>query len=320
MHVLDDIDRGLVQALQINGRATYTQIGAALGVSTQTVARRYRQLRGRAGLRVVGLVDARHRGVQQWMVRVTAAPHVAGELAAALARRPDTAWVKLTSGGTEIFAIVTAATGDGHALLLHDIPRTAGITAVSAHLMLHTYLGGPTSWRGRTNVLDARQRELLEPPARTFDGPRGPRGSDSALLAALLRDGRTSTADLALAAGWTPATVARRLLELEASGALFYDVDIDAAVLGATTMALLWMTVAPSRLDEVATELATHDELAVVAATTGPTNLLAQAICVDPAALHTYLTRRLGAVEAIRTVETAPVMRTLKTTSPASRR
>ncbi|WP_405882567.1 Lrp/AsnC ligand binding domain-containing protein [Streptomyces sp. NBC_01136] len=97
------------------------------------------------------------------------------------------------------------------------------------------------------------------------------------------------------------------------------DVDMNDSLLGATAQALLWMSVAPAYLDEVARTLAGHAELAFVAATTGPTNLVAQALCPDPAALHTYLTRRLGALEAIRTLETAPVLRTLKAAGPVIR-
>ncbi|MFJ9711271.1 Lrp/AsnC ligand binding domain-containing protein [Streptomyces sp. NPDC101234] len=62
----------------------------------------------------------------------------------------------------------------------------------------------------------------------------------------------------------------------------------------------------------MATALAHHDELAFVAHTTGPTNLVAHALCPDTAALYRYLTHGLGAVKAIRTMETAPVLRTLK--------
>lgn len=314
--MLDHIDRALVQALQINGRASYTLIGAALGVSTQTVARRYRQLRATAGLRVVGLVDIHHDNTQRWIVRITAGPHTAPDVAMALARRSDAAWVKLTSGGTEIFSVIQVPIGDDHSLLLRDIPRTAGVTAVSAHLMLHTYIGGPTSWRGHTDVLDERQRTLLAPPSPAPGSGRDPVEADRPLLAALQRDGRASLAALAAITGWTPATVARRLTDLQASGALFFDVDVDATHLGASTVALLWMSVAPAQVDAVGTALARHHELAVVAATTGPTNLLAQVMCTGPAELHRYLTRELGALAAIRTIETAPVLRTLKATSP----
>jgi hypothetical protein len=86
-------------------------------------------------------------------------------------------------------------------------------------------------------------------------------------------------------------------------------------VFGITASAVLWMSIAPAHLDRVATALADHEELAVVAATTGPTNLLAQALCRDSEALHRYLTTRL-ALDAITRIETAPVLRTIKGIAP----
>ncbi|MFI9327135.1 Lrp/AsnC family transcriptional regulator [Kitasatospora sp. NPDC052868] len=315
----DDLDRGLIHALHVDARAPFTLIADVLGSSTQTVVRRYRRLHAEGGLRVVALPSPRSARTHQWFVRLTAATRTAHDIAVALARRPDTSWVRLTSGGTEIVAIIhTAPSGpDAHSLLLRDIPRTAGITAVSAHYLLHTYLGGPTVWRGRIGVLTPEQEARL----RAHDVPVGSGAegedpytltdADLRLLAVLREDARTSYAELAAATGSTPATVTRRLTDLRSRGALFFDVDIEPAVLGATVSALLWMQVAPSRLDEVATELAGHEELAVVAATTGPTNLVAHALCRDAEALHHYLTRRV-ALDAITRIETAPVLRTYK--------
>jgi DNA-binding Lrp family transcriptional regulator len=116
--------------------------------------------------------------------------------------------------------------------------------------------------------------------------------------------------------GRSAATVARRIAELRGRGALFFDVEMDDALLGITAKALLWMSVAPAHLDDVATALAAHVELTFVAATTGPTNLLALALCADPEALHQYLTRRLGRLTAITRIETAPVLQTLKAAAP----
>ncbi|MFE5140461.1 Lrp/AsnC family transcriptional regulator [Streptomyces fagopyri] len=331
---LDDLDRGLIHALQVDGRAPFTLVAEILGSSTQTVVRRYRRLYARAGLRVVALPSPRSSGTHQWFVRLTAATRSAHDIAVALARRPDTSWVRLTSGGTEIVAIIytTPSGPDAHALLLRDIPRTAGITAVSAHYLLHTYLGGPTAWRGRVDTLDASQQARLRTegttgPAqsrgthpRTGTGTSDPGPHDSAyrltdadrlLLNALRDDARLSYAELAAATGSTASTVARRLTELRARDALFLDVDIEPSVLGVTVSALLWMQVAPAHLDAVATELAGHQELAVVAATTGPTNLVAHALCRDAGHLHHYLTRKV-AWETIARIETAPVLRTYK--------
>ncbi|MEW1910070.1 Lrp/AsnC family transcriptional regulator [Kitasatospora sp. NPDC085895] len=317
---LDDLDRGLIHALQVDARAPFTLVADVLGCSTQTAGRRYRRLHAEGGLRVVALPTPRSTRTHQWFLRLTAATRTAHDLATALARRPDTSWVRLTSGGTEIVAIVHTAPGgpDAHSLLLRDIPRTAGITAVSAHYLLHTYVGGPTAWRGRIRTLTAEQEARLRAHDATAVEPAEPDGeaylltdADMRLLAALREDARASYAELAAATGTTPATAARRLTDLRARGALFFDIDIEPALLGATVSALLWMQVAPSRLDEVATALATHDELAVVAATTGPTNLVAHALCRNAEALHHYLTRRI-ALDAITRIETAPVLRTFK--------
>ncbi|MFJ8912516.1 Lrp/AsnC family transcriptional regulator [Amycolatopsis sp. NPDC102389] len=313
--MLDDIDRALIHALQIDARAPFSRIGEVLGVSTQTVARRYQRLRAESGLRVVGLPDPGRTGLTQWLVRLTAQPASARTLARSLARRPDTSWVKLTSGGTEIVTIAHTPRHAQSAMLLHDIPRAASVTAVSAHFILHTYLGGPTAWRGRVAALTEEQQEALRPPESDGDDAP-PTTADHALIAALRHDGRASIADLAAAAGLAPATAARRLADLRARGTLFFDVEISAALYGVTTQAFLWMAVAPADLDEVATTLATHEELAVVVATTGPTNLAAQALCPDPAALHHYLTHRLGALRAIHTVHTAPVLEIVKAIGP----
>ncbi|WP_028936854.1 Lrp/AsnC family transcriptional regulator [Pseudonocardia spinosispora] len=315
--MLDDLDRALVHALHIDGRATFSRIGSVLGVSTQTVARRYQRLRERASLRVVGLAGPHRAGRAQWMLRLTASPATAQTLAVALARRADTSWVKLASGGTEIVAIVDTPADSDHALLMHDIPRAASVTAVSAHYLLHIYLGGPTAWPGRLHVLTDQQRRDLTPGLDHADGALT--SADDALLAALGRDGRATHAELASATGWSASTVARRMAELRASGALFYDLEVDDSLFGATTKALLWMSVIPGRLDEVATALTEHQELAFVAATTGPTNLVADALCTDPAALHRYLVHRIGPLDGIRHLETAPVLRTVKAAGPLSR-
>ncbi|MGW4485990.1 Lrp/AsnC family transcriptional regulator [Amycolatopsis sp. NPDC004368] len=93
---------------------------------------------------------------------------------------------------------------------------------------------------------------------------------DDALFAALAHDGRASLATLASASGRSETTVRRRLEHLRTSGALYFDVEVDAALLGASLSALLWLSVTPSRLDAVAREVATYPEVAVFLASAPP--------------------------------------------------
>jgi DNA-binding Lrp family transcriptional regulator len=55
-------------------------------------------------------------------------------------------------------------------------------------------------------------------------------------------------------------------------------------------------------------------EVKIEAATTGPTNLLASALFRDTQHLYEYLTGPLAGLPGVRSVQTAPIIRTLKRT------
>jgi DNA-binding Lrp family transcriptional regulator len=76
--------------------------------------------------------------------------------------------------------------------------------------------------------------------------------------------------------------------------------------------ARLWMRVRPAALVAVAQALAGYPEVSFVAVTTGTTNLTAAVACRDNTGLYRFLTERVGSLEAIDTVESAPVIRTVK--------
>ncbi|MFE3880008.1 Lrp/AsnC family transcriptional regulator [Kitasatospora sp. NPDC059146] len=319
----DELDRRLVHALQIDGRAPFSTIAAALGVSDRTVARRYARLRSTGAVRVLGGVDPLALGAELWLLRVRCAPAAAGAVAEALARRPDTSWVSLTSGGTEITCTVRAETeADSEALLLARLPRTPRVEGVSAHSVLHSFYGGPDSLIAKLGPLDGATVAALSPPASAASpappAPAHPRGpvrlddGDRRLLAALETDGRAGFEELAAATGWSPTTVRRRMAELRERGVLYLDIDCDPHLLGVGTRTLLWISVAPPYLEEAGRALAGHPEVAFACATTGPTNLYATVVCADRRALYRYLTNRVAALPAVGHVETAPSIRTVK--------
>ena len=310
---IDTLDRQVIHALRVNGRAGYREIGAVLGVSDQTVARRYRRLREGAGVRVVGLPNPIALGYEMWLLRLHTTPDAAGAIAAALARRPDTGWVSLTSGGTEIACNVQIpATADRDALLLQRLPRTPRLISVTAHCMIRHFAGGAVGIDQRDTALAPAQVAALTPAAPDAAGPARLTDEDRPLMAALAQDGRLGFPELAAVTGWAETTVRRRLHDLAASGALFYDVDVDPDVLGFRARVLLWLSVAPARLAAVGTALAGHEEIVFAAATTGPTNVVGTVVCRDMPGLYTYLTEKVATLDGVDRVETAPVVRHVK--------
>ncbi|GLY71860.1 Lrp/AsnC family transcriptional regulator [Actinoallomurus iriomotensis] len=317
--ILDDLDRRLVHALNIDPRAPFGRIADVLGVSDQTIARRYRRLRASGLVRVVGSVDTARLGYTTWVIRLRCTPDAAGPVSAALARRTDTFWVHLLSGGTEIACGTTVRTAEERgALLLQRLPRTGRVSSVTAHSQLHLYVGGRITWPGAVAALSAEEADRLrpEPPPPPGEGPVVLDDGDRALLDALALDGRTGHAELAAATGWSESTVRRRMDRLVAGGVLFYDVDVPPEALGYHAEARLWMSVRPAHLASVGRALAGHVEVTFAAATTGPTNLMAGVVCRDDQALYRYLTERIGALEGVERLETAPVIRTVKRGGP----
>jgi len=313
--MLDDTDRQIIHILTIEPRASFRTIAEVTGISDQTAARRYRRLSEAAGLRVLGAVDGTRLGWTDWFVRLQAVPGCADSIAEALARRPDTSWVRLASGGTEVVCTLAERTAEQRdALLLRGLPGSRRVAQISAHSILHDFTPGP--WQKIARALSPAQLELLGSPAGPARAGTGTAllPEDEPLLAELARDGRASHAALAAAVHWHESTVRRRMDELRRAGLLHFEIDLDNRAFGLNVQAMLWLSVEPGRLDETGRALASHREIPFAAATTGPTNLLASAVFHDTRHLYEYLTGELAALPGVTSVQTAPIIRTLKRT------
>ncbi|MYW95244.1 Lrp/AsnC family transcriptional regulator [Amycolatopsis rubida] len=304
---LDVVDRQLIHALDLDGRAPFARIADVLGVSENTVGRRYRRLRQAGVLRVVGAVASARLGYALWTVRFACAPAFGIPIATALAKRPDTFWVHLLSGGTEIACTTQSSIVEQtDVLLLDKLPRSSRITSVSAHQMLHgfTRLG---RWSALSDEQIAALRVPVDPTEEiTFDD------ADRRLGQVLADDGRAGYGELAAVSGLSESTVKRRIETLRRTGLLSYQLDISPRALGFQSEARLWMIVRPSAVASVASALAEHEEVQFAAVTTGPANLVAAIACRNATHLYEYLTGDVGSLDGIQQMETAPVVRTVK--------
>jgi DNA-binding Lrp family transcriptional regulator len=311
---IDETDRRILHALQVAPRAAFARIGAVLGVSEQTVARRYQRMRTHGLVRVLARPNPQQlQDTSTWTMRIGCRPGTVMATADALARRPDTSWVSIGAGGAELTCQVTVPEPNfGQESLLHHLPRASNVLTFTAHQMLHRFTGrGEADWITTGYRLTEEQRDRLRDPAPpASDAQLTP--ADNPLMTALARDGRASWAALAAETGWHQRQVAARVAALAGSGALYFDVDTASSAIGFRAVATLWFTVAPAHLVSVGTQLADHPELAFAAAMTGTANIMASAVCRDAAALYHYLTTRVAAIEEVRTIETVPLLTRVK--------
>jgi DNA-binding Lrp family transcriptional regulator len=310
----DPLDLKLLQALQLDGRAPFNRIATVLRVSDQTVARRFRRLRTTVQLRVLGVTDDSRLGRSTWLLRLRCSPDAAEQLAGALARRPDTAYVRVVSGGTEVMCAMKPRTRQARdELLLDRLQRTPRVTSVSAHCLLHHFYGGPLGWLSKINALSPdEQAALSPPPIEPATTPVVLDDADEVLLAVLGRDGRAPLTELQASTGLSEAAVKRRLDRLRSTGVLYLDVQFDQEPLGNEVVAVIWLTVAPAALADVGQVLASHPEVRFAAAITGQANVVAATVHPSTGDLYTYLSDKIGALDGVHSVETALTLREVK--------
>ena len=315
---MEAIDLQIIQCLLRDGRASFRRIAGALGVSEQTVARRYRGLLAAGALRVQVQPDERVTGRQRWFVRVQCRPDAAAALADSMAARDDVSWVSITSGGSEIICVAFSDPADEESSVLSRLPLTRQVLSFTAFAVLHMHLASSEAkWMPFDLPLTPGQVAVLhggaESPTAAASGPgRAIRPDDAPLVAALARDGRAGVVALARATGWPQSRVSARLAELLESGAMHVTTDLAPSLFGFHATAYLWLTVTPGDLHQTGHTLSLHPESTFTAAVTGSANLLVTVTCPDFAALYAFVTAKVGTLAAVRQVEVVPVLHRLK--------
>lgn len=306
----------IIQCLSIRHRASAAALAQILDVSEQTVGRRYRRLVAEGVLRISGSIAGGEAVRSSWTVRLRCGARSADRLCAGLSRRDDVSWVSIVAGGSEIICNIECRTpSDRESLLVERLPKAQEVDRAEAFEWLHVFTpAAAPDWRAYGNHLtDAQFRALTaDPPVPTDREGARILHEDLPMLNLLARDGRTSVARLARAAGISHGRAARRLDTLIASGALVFDIDLAYELLGYRSLAYLWLTVHPEHLAAGGQLLADQPEVPFVVAVTGAANLLASVVCRTAEDLYAFLTTKVRLLEGLTMVETSPVIRTVK--------
>ncbi len=316
---LDLIDRQLLQALCVDGRAPLSRIAQALDVTARTATQRYRRLREAGGLQVRARADGVRAGADtEWMVRLLTQPERAVALADEIAAREDVRWVALVSGGTEIACKVVAPGALDAQALLGRRPAGGTVIRISAQALLSVYRRGVRGWSQISAALSPERIAALAAAASAAPGaprPAEPMRLDEAdleVIGWLGRDGRASYRRLAALTGRDESTVRRRVEALRAAGILEFDLYLDEALLGHRAGAMLWMDADMALLPEIAHRFSGEFGVCFAAATTGRTNFVAYVTYRDQDGLYESITKRIGTIPGVRRIEAAPIARTVK--------
>jgi len=101
---LDRLDRGIIAALQVDGRRAYSRIADEVGVSESVIRYRVRRLEEAGVLRIVGIADPSRMGFD--LMAIVGVKGVAGkidDICGELERMPEASYVVVTAGAFDVF-------------------------------------------------------------------------------------------------------------------------------------------------------------------------------------------------------------------------
>jgi DNA-binding Lrp family transcriptional regulator len=268
LDVIREADLELVDAVQVNPRASWSAIGAALGISPLTAARRWHTLCDQ-GIAWSGstMGPALFRGA---FVELSCRPSATEDVLARLHAMPDVLTVGRTAGDFDLYAITVAPTPAALRSLLWD--RIDRLDVVRKRAQVYTRVHGGPDWR--LTVLNRSQTDQIREVV-----PRAPRQSpttpaDRALFLALAADARRTHADLAAELDSTPHAVRRQLDRLRRHGRIAFRADVARPPAGWPYAALLHLNVPDEQLHTVGRELGARPETRFCAAVAGPATMV----------------------------------------------
>jgi DNA-binding Lrp family transcriptional regulator len=311
--ILDDLDRRILAALQLDPRASWSKIGRIVGTSETTALRRVQRLRDSGVVIVTALGDPqRCRFGQPVLLHFSTAPEKKWALAEYLAERPDVQYVSLVTGRCDVMCELISP--DGRYLsdiLMHQLPDTGLFDASRTAVVLKRFKTKDQWSRVLLDGIDFSEFEV--DTADGDDEQLAPLDAvDTRILGALVSDGRRTYADVAGEVGISETVVGRRIQALAASKQLSFVAMVDPATLGFEVEAMLHLRVELDKLDETARAVAAMSETRYVSATSGDSDLIMDVVLKDTATMYEFVSRSLGSLPGIRDVEIDIVLESVK--------
>ncbi|MGI5155221.1 Lrp/AsnC family transcriptional regulator [Microbispora sp. CA-102843] len=139
---VDEIDRVLLHELQRDGRASYTALAEATGLSAPAVRQRVQRLRDEGVVQIVGVTDPMALGLPVMAligVRVDSDVH---EVADRISELSGVIYVVLTAGSFDLFVEVVCREPAELLSVLNDhVKRVPGVTRAEAftYFGIHTH-------------------------------------------------------------------------------------------------------------------------------------------------------------------------------------
>lgn len=315
---MDEADRRIAVALQVNGRASWLQVARAVGISESTVARRAQRMIRDEQIRVAAIADPVRCGFGYWVLLQIKCQVGAGlQVAHALADRPDVRYVAVVTGTYDLIVELIVPSRQYLAwVLLEQLPEIRGIQETTTRTVLRNFKMA-YDWSRDLLGEDASllERRTESTANTTVDGVGETRALDAVdrrLYELLLENGRESYSRLALEVGISESMARRRVEVLWERGCIKFATLVDPELLEYNAECICWVRVDLSRLEQAAELLSSRREVRYLSATIDHSDLICDVILRSQEDLYEFCTGTLSNLPGLQEVDVSLKLHTVK--------
>ena len=133
--IIDDIDKQILQKLTLDGRIAFTEIGKEIGLSTNTILKRYYKLVENGSIKVSIQIDPKKIGytsIMDFNIAFTTHGGLSCDIVDSFAKIPDITIITKTSGDYDLQVTAMVRDIEESFLIQDQIARVEGVTQIEA--------------------------------------------------------------------------------------------------------------------------------------------------------------------------------------------
>jgi Lrp/AsnC family transcriptional regulator for asnA, asnC and gidA len=135
-NVLDDVDRAIIERLQADGRAPYTRLAAAVGLSEAAVRQRVQRLLDAGIMQVVAVTNPLSIGYRRMAMIGVRTEGPSDGIATALQQMTDIDYLVVTAGSFDLMCEVVVSDDADLLDLTNRIRRVEGVVSTETFIYL----------------------------------------------------------------------------------------------------------------------------------------------------------------------------------------
>jgi len=136
VNVLDPIDRAIIEQLQRDGRAPYTRLGAAVGLSEAAARHRVQRLIDAGVMQIVAVTNPLSIGYRRMAMIGVRTEGPSDGIAESLQKMPDIDYLVVTAGSFDLMCEVVVGDDSDLLDLTNRIRRVAGVVSTETFIYL----------------------------------------------------------------------------------------------------------------------------------------------------------------------------------------